>query len=256
MALSRTAIRAARIAREIYASLPWGYRVAGLLVKLAMSTQQTFGKYAYWKFVLADVKGLPDINGAPASSLKDKVDGPRGDSKLPANYGAQFGQKVYRTALAKMGNPELVEDAMSSVMMRMVSGQLKINEGVTLAEAESYVLTSVLNARKDLHRKDKRRGPQDSLVDDETGAALDLEDPAAFKMVENALSAREMDALLRDVGRVHPKAPEWVEAMLEGVAKRELAVQWDTTPNYITNWENRYLDKVKAVVKDYLKDAA
>lgn len=255
--MDKVAARATQLSRQIYASLPWGYRVAGLLLKLSYGTQETFGRFVYTKFIQAGVEGLPDIHGAPALSYRDKVQGPRGDQKLPSGYGRKFGEKALAIGLKKLRSPELVEEAVSSVTMKLLSGQIRIQEGADLARAEQLILVSMLNAGIDALRRLKSRPSEfTDLVDDESGAILDISDPNSFKDLENALSRSDLQRMMQDVEKVHPRASQWVEAMLEGMSKVELATQWGVTPAAIQNWESRYLDRVKDVVYKHLKDAA
>lgn len=253
--MDKLAARATELSRRIYASLPWGYRLANLFYKLAVSTQEIFGKFVYAKFIQSGVEGLPDINGKPALEMRAVVQGPRAESKLPSGYGRSFGDKVWKVGLSKLRNPEIVEEAISNVTVKMVSGQLRVDEGTPLARAESLIVTAVLNAGTDLLRK-KFRNPADQMPVNDEGVEVDFADPGSFKKIEDILSPGEMSRMMGEIARVHPRAVEWVEAVLEGVSKRELADQWGVTPAAITNFEKAYLDRVKKVVFNYLKGAA
>lgn len=253
--MDKLAARATELSRQIYASLPWGYRLANLFHKLAFSIQEIFGKFAYAKFIQSGVEGLPDINGKPALDMRAVVQGPRAESKLPNGYGREFGSKVWKVGLSKLRNPEIVEEAISAVTLKMVSGQLRIDDGTNLTRAESLIITSVLNAGTDVLRK-KYRDPSGQMPTTDEGVEVDFADPKSFRKIEDILSPGEMGKMMKEIDRVHPRATEWVEAILEGVSKRELADQWGVTPAAITNFENKYLDRIKKVVFNYLKDAA
>lgn len=220
-----------------------------------MSTQEAVGRFVYSKFIQAGVQGLPDIKGTPALEMAAMMKGPRAESKLPSGYGRNFGEKLYRTLLKKFRNPELVEEAISNTVVKLVSGQMRVEEGVELPKAESFVITSAINAAMDLLRSRKRDKADQMPMDDE-GVELDMVDPNSFQQIGDMLSPSEMRNMLREISLVHPKAEEWVTTVLEGGKKIDLAKQWGVSPNAITNWENRYMDKIQDVVKKYLKDAA
>lgn len=255
--MDKVAARATDLSRRIYASLPWGYRVAGLFLKLAYGAQETFGRFVYAKFIQAGVAGMPDINGQPALSLRDKVQGPRADAKLPSGYGRKFGEKAWAVCLKKLKSPELVEEAVAAVTMKLVSGQMRIQEGVDLQKAEAFVMVALINAGTDALRRLKAR-PNEyvDLVDDESGASLDITDPNAFKRIEDVFGPSDLRKIMQDVSRVNERAPSWIEAQLEGLSNVELAEQWGVSPAYVTKWTGQYLDKIKDVVYKHLRDAA
>lgn len=251
--------KAVELSRRIYASLPWGYRVAGLLLKLAHGAEETFGRFVYSKFIQANVLGLPDVNGVPALSLKDKVQGPRGADKLPVGYGRKFGEKAWKVCLAKFRNPEIVEEAVSAVMIKLVSGKIDIQEGVPLQKAEGLIMVALINAGVDALRT-KRRTPGGVSLVDEEGGTFDISDPKSFEHLDDLLTPAQYEKLKRIVLQSDPingpKAVDWMEAAMKGVPKAELAAQWGLTPSSVVNFENRYLPKLQRIVKDFLGDAA
>ncbi len=250
--------RATNLARKIYASLPWGYRMAQVFLKLTYSTQETFGRFCYAKFIQAGVEGLPDINGAPALSLKDLIQGPRGESKLPAGYGRHFGEMAWKTGLQKLHSPEIVEDALSMVTMKLVAGKIRIQEGSPLARAEGFLLTAVITAGLDIIRIQRGRRNQHvevSMPEDEHGTPVDLRDPKSFDRIEDLLSPSDLKNFLADIAHIDRRAPEWFNAQLDGMSNVELAKEWDVSPAYVTKWTQAHLDKIKAVVYKHIRDA-
>lgn len=247
------ATRAGSLNRRIFASLPWGFRVAHLFQKLAMDMAEILGRVAYAEFIKAGVVGLPDINGQPALELADKFKGTRAADRLPKGYGKAFGTKAWRIALSKLRNPEVVEEAASLLMSKIIMGKFGIQEGVDLRMAENLVITSLINAGKDTQRNRNRQ--ERSLPQDDEGVALDIEDPRAFKELGDMLPQSEWASILRELERIHDKAPAWVEAQLEGVSGVELAESWGTEPAYIINWKKRYLPAIKEVIYEHLKEA-
>lgn len=252
---TKLAAHATKLSRAIFASLPWGFRLAHLFSKLAIDTQEAFGRFAYAEFLKAGVVGLPDINGQPALSMRDKIQGPRAADKLPRGYGKMFGTKVWKIALAKFHNPELVEEAISRVMVRMASHEMKVREGSDIKTAESFIVTAVLNAATDLIRKERRETPL-TMEDDGEYTELDVDDPGAFQDIAQMIPRSEMAKILRELRQVHERAPSWVEAQLEGLTNIEIANEWGVSPAYVLKWAKQYLDRIQAVFNKYLRAAA
>lgn len=254
---TKLAAEATKLSRTIFASLPWGFRLAHLFEKFAVDTQEAFGRFAYAEFLKAGVEGLPDINGQPALSLRGEIQGPRAADKLPRGYGKDFGKKVWTFAFHKFRDMELVEDGISHVMMRMVKGEVQVREGSTLKSAENLIVTSVLNATMDALRAKKRAAPSLMRENDEDGyAEIDIADPHAFKELEQMLPRSEMARLMNDLKSIQDRAPSWVEAQLDGLTDRELATEWGTTPSYLINWKKRYLEEIHEVIRRHLHAVA
>jgi len=258
MQTTRLASQATALSRRIFASLPWGYRLAHLLTKFAVDTQEAFGRFAYAEFLKAGVEGLPDIGGQPALSLRDKIQGPRAADKLPRGYGRDFGTKVWKVALAKYHNPEIVEDAISRVMMKLVAGDARIREGSPLKVAEGFLITAVLNTATDLLRKKKWESPSLVRRDEESGGytEIDITDPGAFKDLEHMLPRSEMMKVMRDLKQVHDRAPSWVEAQLDGLSNIEIASEWGVSPAAVSQWVKKYEPQIEAVFNKYLRAVA
>lgn len=246
--------RTTKLNRQIFASMPWGYRVAHLFVKLAMDTAEIFGRVAYAEFIKAGVQGLPDVNGRPALELQEKFKGSRAADRLPQGYGKRFGVKAWHIALVKLKNPEIVEDAVGDLMSKLISGKLRLQEGVDLKKAENFVITSLLNAGIDALRR--RKYQESQLPTDSEGNELDMGDPNTFRELENLVSRADMAKIMSDLRNVHERAPSWVEAQMEGLTDRELAAEWGVDTSAVFNWKKRYLDAVKAVFFKYVRDAA
>lgn len=255
---TKLASAATKLSRTIFASLPWGFRLAHLFSKFAIDTQEAFGRFAYAEFLKAGVEGLPDINGQPALSLRDKIQGPRAADKLPRGYGKAFGTRVWKIALAKFHNPEVVEEAVSRVMVRLVAGEMRIRENSDLRSAEGFLVTSVLNAATDVLRSQlrKRETPSHMENDDGEQTEIDIADPHAFKELERSVPPSEMAKILRELKQVNERAPAWVEAQLDGLSNVEIADEWGVSPAYVTKWTRTYLDRIQAVFTKYLRSVA
>jgi len=258
MSTQKLAQRAQDLSRQIYASLPWGYRIAQLLSKLALDTQEVLGRFIYAEFIKAGVEGLPDIQGQPALSYQDKVRGPNGVYKLPKDYGRSFGQKAWFIAFSKLRNQNVVEEAVATAMMRLVKRN-PFHEGTPLKTAESYVITAILNLGRNIIRNTARRR-EDSLSgrqrDDGSENPIDLKDPDSFEGLDDLIPSSDLPGILRNLERVHEKAPAWVQFQMEGFRSREIAEQWGISAVRMSQWQKKYLPHIKRIFDNYFRSAA
>lgn len=248
--------RLASLNRRIYSSMPWGFRVGELLVHLAADGLDAFGRSMYALFIQAVVRGMPDLHdGKPAIDTIQDVHR-RGPAALPPGYGKPFATRVYKILLSKFGSPEVAEEAMSAVLLKAVRGKLHISNGSTLHDAESYVITVALNGARDLLRAQGRRR-EDSLVRDNDEGALDIdvEDPTSFERLDKLLPASELAKIFQGLKGIHPRAPEWLKARLDGESGNEISALWGTTPSYVSKWQRTYVPEIKKVVEHHLRQA-
>ena len=198
--------RAVDLSRRIYATLPWGYRVAGLLLVLAGDALDAFGRASYAEFIRAVVRGMPDLpNGKKAFDLVQDVER-RGADALPAGYGRAFAVRVFKILISKFGDHEIAEEAMSHVLLQIARGKIHIRNGSSLQEAESLLLVVALNGARDGLRQRSRRREQPLLrEDDNAQTTVDVEDPQAFERLDKLLPASELEAVLREVAEVHAR---------------------------------------------------
>jgi len=249
--------------RKLYASLPWGYRVAGLMLYLASSLTDSLGKVIYFELIKAGVTDMPDVSGAPAHEFVDKF--PRNPERLPAGYGRKFADRVYATLLSKTRNPDKVEEVLSNYFVIVSRKGIPVPNDSTLAQAEGYVMRSILNSLKDYVRGESGREDRGTLkphlksIDDPgegEGHALNIADPNAFKSLDDMLPQSELRRLMRDLEHINPRAPSWLEAQLEGLSNTELAAEWGVGKSAITMWERDHLPKIKKMVLDYVREVA
>jgi len=236
--------------RRIYASLPWGYRVARLVLHLASGLTDIIGRVTYLDFIKSGVVDMPPINGeTPARTLK----------AVPVGYGKHFGDRLYALLLSKSKHPDTVEDVLSTLMTQIAEGKMKLREGASLREAESYVIQWALNTLKMIWRKDNSRREQ-GMPEGETedGAPIDFnfEDPNSFRHLDKLIPKSELSRLMHDLERVHERAPSWLEAKLDGLRGVEIAQEWGVGKSYITGWEQQYVPAIKRVLTRYIQDAA
>jgi len=230
--------------RRVYSSLPWGFRVAQVLIKLSSSLTETVGRVFYAIFLDAGVEGMPPgpEPGTPAG-------------KLPRDYGRRFGERLYAFLLQKAKNATTVEDVLSEMMVTASRDKFDLKPGTSLRGAEQYVMRAAQNHLINHIRKDKtNKRLYDFEVDDEGG--FDMADPDAFRHLDNFLPRSELQQLMRELEGVHARAPSWLEAQLEGLKNVELAEEWGVTKPAVTMWEQKYVPQIKNVVMKYLKAAA
>lgn len=243
-------VTARDLSRRIYASLPWGYRVAGLMLHLASNLTDIFGRAVYQEFIRAGVPDMPPINGqTPSRDLK----------RVPPGYGKKFGDRVYAMILNKSRNPDTAEEVISTLMVNIAAGKIGISEGTSLYTAEGYVVQSAINTLKMVWRKEnlhKEKGLTQFDTDDAEAAQLDFADPNSFRHLEKMLPESELNHLMRDLEHVHKRAPSWLEAKLDGLTGVELAQEWGVGKSQVANWEKDYMPDIKRVLTRYLQDAA
>lgn len=228
--------------RRIYASLPWGYRVAQVLIKLSYNLTETTGRVFYSLFLKSGVEGMPP--GAEPGTKPER---------LPRGYGHAFGQKIYAFVLKKVRNPDLAAQVLSELLMKVAKGQFKVDKGVHINKAESYVFQSAARAVVDVLRETKGRKDrnQDRKFEE---LDINLSDPSAFRELDELLPQYDLDQLLEELEDINDRAPSWLKAQLEGLSNVELAEQWGVGKSRINEWENHNLPKIKKVVQQYVRD--
>lgn len=257
--------KAKELGRRLYASLPWGYRVAGLMLHLASGVTDILGRVAYAAFIKAGVEGMPAVRGEAPNAVQHS-----NPDKLPSGYGKRFGEKVYAILLKKLRDPELVEEVMSQILIRISSGKVAENlrPGTTLSGAENYVLQLVSRVMQDYFRSEHGREDRGTrrqkiyLDHPVTGnpefekEKIDLADPTSFKDLDTMLPKHEIPKLMRDLKRVHERAPGWLEARLDGLTGSDIGEEWGVGKTAVAEWEKRYVPAIKKVLSEYIQAAA
>ncbi len=248
--------RATDLSRRIYGSLPWGYRLAGLLLVLSGDSLDAFGRVIAGEMVLAAVRGMADIGGKPAFDWIQEVQ-TTGADVLPLGTGRQFAAKVYKILLTRFGSSEIAQEAMSNVLLQVARHKLHIKNGASVHEAESYVITIALNAARDILRAQGRRR-EDALTRDrdDDGLIVDLEDPESFRNLDKAITPEQMRKMLRDLQKVHPRAPDYVRALLDGDSATEIAEDWQVTPSYVSKFKRLVSPEIMRFVEDRMRSAS
>lgn len=245
----RTALarKADNLASRIYCSLPFGYRLARVLVKISMETREILGRVALAEMIKAGVSGIPDIKGKPAEDYAEAVKR-RGADGLPRGSGSALGEKVWNLAKRKYPRGLLVEDALSQVMVRMV--ERPFFDGFrSYKDAEAFLLKSVLNALADVVRHIKRSPVTEVELDPETMG------DRGFEQLEHLLNGIQLRRLMGELHRLDPRALQWFNAQLEGRKNKELAEMWGVSEPRVHQIITRLLPKIRELITDSVEDA-
>jgi DNA-directed RNA polymerase specialized sigma24 family protein len=259
--------RAADLRRRIFSSLPWGFRVASFFLRLSSGIIDAFGRVVAAEFIKRGVEGLEPIGDEPALAWQDKLKalGSRAGDKLPKSYGRKFAQMAWNVVLGKSRNPEVVEEAMTLVIEKLLKNPTVIREGAMRQEAEGFILKMLKNEATDLLRsKGRRQQREESLVVEDEGESVsrDFMDPSALREIGEMLPEREIREIIRDLDRLHPNAATYIELVFQGYEDREIAEnamlpQMDraVSPQALFNWKKRWLPKIKEVVLQHIQAA-
>lgn len=244
------AAKACALSRRIYASFPWGYRVAGVMLHLASGLTSDVGKVLYAAFLKAGVDGMP-----PVKDVEKAVKNP---ALLPTGYGKRFAERLYATLLSKVRNPATVEDILGRLMEQVAQGKLEgLKPGSPLIAAEQFVMTMAMRLRSEYIRKEFGR-PDRSLKPrmEQLDETIDFEDPDSFKNFGELLPSSEVERLMRDLSKIDTRAPSWLEAKLSGLSNVEIAEEWGVGKSRVTGWEKDHLPAIKKVILRYVEEAA
>ena len=245
--------RASDLSRRIYASMPFGLRVANLLVVLAADSLDAFGRVLTAQCILAVVRGLPDVGGKPASDWIQEVH-KKGPNVLPPGTGREFASRVFKILLVKFSDPEIVQEAMSAVMLQIARGKFHVANGSSMHEAQSYTITAALNAARDILRARGRR--RETPMTTDHGQEIDIADPEEFRDLENSISEKDMASILSEAERISPRAREYLEAVLRGDSQSDWARDLGVTDAAVSKFVRKIRPTLKKVLEDHLRSAS
>ncbi len=227
--MDRTAalLRTAReLTRQIYASLPLGYRLADTFIRLSLDLSvDAFGRAIYAEFLRSGVRGMPDIHGKPAGEFNAKS--PRAISMLPPGYGSDFAVRAHKLLYSMGFTPDRVDDVMSKFTLDFLTNFKKnLREGASLHEAEKFVLNKLeweaKNARRNLNKLRGRETP-DTVEEEGEEVARDFTDPNAFKELEHELAPHQLQAIFKYLAeKIHPDIPKYLELSAQGFDDLEI----------------------------------
>ncbi len=211
--------------RHLWASLPWSIRLADFFMRMADSTTDSFGTGIYIEFLKHGIAGMPPIGSVPAEQYDPK------HTKVPSNYGREFGTRAYKTALAMLRNPGLVEDFLMDFYVRFRTKKSEgLKHGMSLQQAQRFVMNDLEWQINNLLKSRGRRKetPTDQPDDDDEGGG-GIQIPQAHSVEE--MARRYADILVREIHdpkvkseleRIHPDAVRFIELMLDGKTEVEI----------------------------------
>lgn len=255
--------KAAALTRRIYASLPWGVRVANLLATLTASDPRAdFGRLVYTVFIRHGVRGLPDIGGQDALTVDVS-----GKKLAPPGYGKDFGNQLWRRMLSKYRNPELVSDAMQTLAVKLLSQPGNYLDGVTLHRAEGHIVHMLDFGIQDvLKSSDYRRTEGLGGGSDDEGEERDFQvlDRETLRKLDDVILPNEMRKIKqRLVREVHPDAALYIDLLLEGYEAKEIVgdarsgvpsmlPHVQQKPMSYQNWDGNIKPKIYRVFREEL----
>lgn len=261
--MHKLAARATRLSRQIYASLPWRYRLANLILKLAIEPQEAHGLFFYGVFVRAGVQDMPDVGKTPAKDFprSDKIDRVvakirRADSK----YGFRFGNRVWTASVSRFGF-RIAEEAISWMVEKLTRRPDIIKGNFTLSQAGSFVVDGVLKRCKDMVKRHWRQKEKSLTVDvGQQTTQRAIADPGALNEMLAKIpkwEIKRMMSRLRGVDREHPeRGPQFVEMVLNDMTDTAMSKEWNVSIKGVGLWKRRYRSSLWDVLKDYLPGAA
>lgn len=280
MLQTKIAARASELSRRIYASLPFEYRVARLLIKLRVASALApgYGKIFYAEFIAAGVTGMPDVklrrkvegvgdsgDRVPAEALQpifaearmSARQNPRkfdwAVSVLPDGYGGLFGSQMWGLAKKFVGSDEGAMDVLQNVSAELLGGtSLKI-KSYALSSAESWVKKMVAWRSGDY--RDKSQGQDETSLVDEEGFNVDLVDKGTLRNIMQELKGNgTFQRTLRE--EVDPRNPDrawdWILAESGGYSGLELAEKWGVSPSAVSQWVSRYKSDIREVIEEFV----
>lgn len=228
--VSDTQDRSARIARAIFASLPFPVRLAYVFSVLANTDLKALGRALGVIFIKKKIQGLPDIHGKPALEFPvEQLESQHKDPSkyLPTDYLHDFSQRVRQEMLSKFKSDDLVDVIISNWLFRFIvrGGWRTLREGDNFSTVLNHTMVSMKNEGiNELKKRDRSRGKSIDQTDEEGRPTLVLKDPHenAEEVYENLPMSDipKVRKILED--RVHPDAPRYLDLLLEGWTASEI----------------------------------
>lgn len=261
---TKLAQRARKLARRIYASLPWGYRISRFLMEAAQYDPKAFGLAMYALFIQAGVEDMPDVAGKPAAEFREEYPKPSDLGKLTRalqradrSYGAEFGAFCWKTLLKKYKSLEVVENIMQEFMLEVMTGKKKL-QPVTLRSAKTWVITGLKYVGGDLLRKDKRRsGDEPMTTEDDEGEMIDIDlaDPGAWSDMEEVLDHTDIQKAMREMDKLNPRLPSYMNLRLKGYSDKDIAEEWGVEPPAVFQFKKTWLPRAQPIIDKYIRQA-
>jgi hypothetical protein len=256
------------LSRRLYASLPWGYRVAQLLVKLADYRPADFGRFMYNMFVMVGIQDMPSLpNGQPP-----KVPSSPRQVTVPAGYGVDFGKKAFGLAtnmLAKYKIPATeAGDVLEELAMRFLDRNTFSKLEGTVKDAERFVFMAINHEITNLYRKKKIRNHIDLYSPDEDGGEIQelmrdpksLDQPGDWKDLGRILDPKRLHQVQQELVKIDWDTAEYFDLLMNGETDRHIVQEkklrfLQENPMTIQGWsKNKRRLEMLETIKDVLTE--
>lgn len=224
-----------RVARKVFASLPWNVRLAAVILKLAESYGVYFGWTVYAAALFYGAEGLPDLDFKPKDGESFNSFVNRFLRNPPKrDFGAEFGRKFYGRAVKFFGSSG-AEDALSSLLMQVLDTHSTLHgyfKNLSIKQIESALFQALENKFNDSKRKQKRQRT-DGMPSDEEGAEIELKDiktspdTLPSKMVLKQLEEKLQDPEIRRevenaAKKLAPDLNTYFDLLMDGFEPRDV----------------------------------
>jgi hypothetical protein len=253
-------VRAADTRRKLFASLPWGYRLATIFLAMEGPMLEAWGRQVGALMLQAGTTDMPDP-GPKWNPAKPNV------RDLPRGYCQDLAKRSYGLALKLSGNPANAGDVMQDFLLKLMSGKAKLEGGKSFSTSQSFVLTGVKWQACASRKMNKRR--QDSSPRGEDGeSTLDLVDdafesnpywaanPQQFQQIEDVFPRNIWrNEILPATTKVHPDMAFFFALLEDGYTAKEI-VEGDMLPDFspgdyktpLQTW-NAKVQKAKEIIR-------
>lgn len=260
-------IRAADTRRKLFSSLPWGYRLATVLLAMEAPMLEAWGRQMGALMLQAGVSDMPNP-GPKWDPAKPNV------RNLPRGYCQDLAKHSYALALKQTGNPANAADAMQDFLLKVMSGKVKIDGKKSFSAAQSFLLTGIKwEAGAERKKQQRRREDSTERSDEDGDSTLDLVDdafesnpywsanPQQFKRIEDVFP-REVwkNEVLPATTKVHPDMAFFFALLEDGYTAKEI-IEGDMLPDFnpgdfktpLQTW-NAKVQKAKEIIRQKARE--
>lgn len=216
-------VRSSELQRRLFASLPWGFRLASVFLVLADDYITDYAESLRAIFEAAGVKNIPD------------------DLRSLAKV-------IYGKFMKQVGRPDRVEDAMQDLVVDLVKNQ--VIKPVEFTAAKSFLMGRVQYRILEMRNKGKKKEvstttPEGDLLTlvDETFESSPYwnEDPNQFATIEATFPEGVWEReVLPAVAKVHPDMMLYFQLLAEGHKGKHI-VERGMLPTYQAEVEKKGL---------------
>lgn len=255
-------VTASSLQRKLFASLPWGHRLAMLFLALDTAGLKGWGRNIGKIMLQAGVTDMPD----PGPRWKPERPS---DRDLPPDYLYDFAKAAYAFALKGTQNPADADDTLQDVMLALLAKKNEV-EARPFSSAKSWIMTalnySVSGRRK---KKDNQKGVRIDHGGEGGETTLDivedrfrmnphwLENPREFEKIEDVFPEDVWDReVIPAMKRIHEDLPIFFKYLEEGQTAKAI-IENGLLPHFdaakfktpLQTW-NAKVQKAKDVLRD------